>query len=63
MREQTVFYGQVGERLHLLHGVALMAQRACVRDIKALSLMGWLQDGGGKKGEKHDREESMEKGI
>lgn len=39
-REQTRCCGQLGERLYLLHGVALAAQRACVRDTKALSLMG-----------------------
>lgn len=37
--EQTLFCGQVGERLRLLRGVDLTAQRACVRDRKVLTLI------------------------
>lgn len=48
--EQALLYGQVGERLRLLPGVVLAAQRACVRDIKAPSLTKESQ-----KGEEHGK--------
>lgn len=59
--EQALLYGQVGERLRSLPGVALAAQRACVRDRKAPSLTKESRDVG-RKGEEHEREQSMGRG-
>lgn len=61
--EQTLFCGQVGERLHLSPGVALTAQRACVRGHKSLEFNWVVTRWGGGGGKVRNRKESMEKGI